>query len=138
MTDLSYTAADFARLAAAEFPELREELDEHRDLLHLQMHALQRFAQRAQRERDWVLYRRIMLFADRLWQRADDNLRNALNVSFLEHLTFDGPQGIKAWSYLSSGLQEGWHAMNTFWAKLEKRARPPRKQRPPKPPRGGR
>lgn len=93
MTDLSLTAAAFARLALAEFPELREEFEEYPGLLHLQMHALQRLAGRAQQAHDWVLYRRIMMFADRLWQRPDASLSSALKASFLEHLAFDGPQG---------------------------------------------
>jgi hypothetical protein len=133
MTEEPFTRAEFARLALVEFPQLREEFDEYPDLLHLQMHALERLAEGALKGRDWMLYRRIMLFADRLWQRPDPDLLNALNVSFLEHLEFNGPDGARAWGYLSSGLQEGWRAMATYMAQLAEAARPPRKQHPPKP-----
>ena len=133
MTDQHYTRLDFARLALLEFPELRAEFDEYPDLLHLQMHALERLAEHAKADRDWMLYRRIMLFADRLWRRSDDELLNALNVSFLEHLEFDGPDGPKAWGYLSSELKDGWRAMDAYMTEVAKRAQPPRKQRPPRP-----
>jgi hypothetical protein len=45
-----YTRADFVRLALAEFPKLREEFEEYRDLLRLQMHAFERLAARAKAE----------------------------------------------------------------------------------------
>jgi hypothetical protein len=133
MTDQRYSRLDFTRLALAEFPELREEFDEYPDLLHLQMHALERLAERTKNERDWMLYRRIMLFADRLWQRPDQELLNALNVSFLEHLEFAGTDGPRAWGYLSSELKEGWRAMDAYMTQLAEAARAPRKQRRPKP-----
>lgn len=133
MTEQPYTRIDFARHALVEFPQLREDFEEYPDLLHLQMHALERLAEAALKARDWMLYRRIMLFADRLWQRPDADLLNALNVSFLEHLEFDGPDGTRAWGYLSSGLQDGWRAIAAYMAQLAEAARPPGKQRPPKP-----
>lgn len=45
--DGPYTHADFARLALAEFPELREEFEEDSELLHLQMHAFTRLMEHA-------------------------------------------------------------------------------------------
>ncbi len=133
MSNQVYSPADFARLAIAEFPQLQDEFTEYPDLLHLQMHALQRLAERAQKEKDWPLFRRIMMFADRLWQRPEPKLFNALNVSFLEHLEFGGPDGATAWGYLSRGLQEGWRGMDEYMRGLAERAAPRRKQRPTKP-----
>jgi hypothetical protein len=128
-----YTHADFVRLALAEFPELREEFEEYPDLLHLQMHAFERLAGRAKTEGDWATYARCMRLAHELWRRPDDTLLNALNVSFLEHLDFDGPNGPDAWRYLSPELQDGWRAMQAYMTRLAALATPPRKQRPPKP-----
>ena len=133
MHQVTYTRDDFARLAIAEFPQLQDEFAEYPDLLHLQMHALQRLAERAQKDKDWPLFRRIMMFADKLWQRPEPELLNALNVSFLEHLEFGGPDGAKAWGYLSSGLQEGWRHMDAYMRKVADLAQPPRKARVPKP-----
>jgi len=132
-TDGPYTHADFTRMALAQFPELLEEFDENPDLLHLQMHAFQRLAERAQREGDWTTYGRCMRLAHELWRRPDYDLVNALNVSFLEHLEFRGVQGEVAWTYLTPELQDGWRAMQAYMAQLAELAKPPRKQRPAKP-----
>jgi hypothetical protein len=131
--DGPYTHADFVRLALAEFPELREEFEEYPELLHLQMHAFERLMGRAKAAEDWRIYAQGMRLAHELWRRPDERLLNALNVSFLEHLDFDGPSGPDAWHHLSPELQEGWRAMQAYLARLAALAAPPKKQRPPKP-----
>jgi hypothetical protein len=131
--DGPYTHADFIRFGLAEFPELREEFEEEAELLHLQMHAFERLMRRAKAAEDWSVYARGMRLAHELWRRPDDRLLNALNVSFLEHLDFDGPNGPEAWRHLSPELQEGWRAMQAYMARLAALAEPPKKQRPPKP-----
>lgn len=131
--DRPFTHADFVRLTLAAFPELREEFEEDPDLLHVQMHAFTRLAERARAARDWATYRRCMMLADRLWQHPDDAVLNALNVSFLEHLEFEGPDGAEAWKYLSSALQEGWRAMDAYMKDLAALAATPKKVRQPKP-----
>jgi hypothetical protein len=128
--DGPFTHDDFVRLALAAFPELREEIEEYSDLLHLQMHAFERRMGRAKKEGDWASYARGMALAHELWSRPDDELLNALNVSFLEHLDFEGANGAEAWRHLSPELQQGWKEMQAYMAELAALAR---KQRPPKP-----
>jgi len=131
--DGPYTHEDFLRLALADFPELREEFEEDAGLLHVQMHAFTRLVERATGERDWPKYARAMRLAAELWRRPDDALLNALNVSFLEHLAFEGAAGAEAWAYLTPELQDGWRAMRAYLRRLAALAAPPRKRRPPKP-----
>ena len=102
------TTKDFVRLALAEFPELREEFEEEDGLPHLQMGAFARFTQVAKGRADWETYERCAQLADRLWGCADEELNNALYVSYLEHLDFEGSRGPKAWSLLSPRLRQGW------------------------------
>ena len=90
---VAHSADDFTRMALAEFPELAEEFDEWPDLLHVKMGAFARIAQQAKGEGDWDRYARCMRLADELLRLPAADLENALNVSFLEHLTFDGPRG---------------------------------------------
>jgi hypothetical protein len=97
------------------------------------MHAFERRMGRAKAEEDWAAYGQGMRLAHELWRRPDDALLNALNVSFLEHLDFDGASGPEAWRYLSPELQDGWRAMQAYWEQLAARTAPPTKQRPPKP-----
>src|SRR5690349_19240546 len=89
----SYTADDFRRLVLAEFPELLEEFEDFADLLHLQMAVFARRTQLAKGEGDWDTYARCIRLADTLWRRPDEPLLNALNVSYLEMIDFDGPRG---------------------------------------------
>ena len=131
--DGPYTHADFVRLALAEFPELRDEFEEDAELLHLQMHAFERLMRRAKATEDWPVYARGMRLAHELWRRPDDHLLNALNVSFLEHLDFEGSTGPEAWRHLSPEWQEGGRAMQAYMARLAALAAPPKKQRPQQP-----
>jgi hypothetical protein len=121
-----YTRADFERMALAEFPELREPFEWDDGRLHLQMHAFTRVAQRAKGEGDWDTYARCVRFAAELWRRPDADLLNALKVSFLEHLDFDGPRGPAAWQHLTPELRDGWRAMR---AANERLMALPRKQK---------
>lgn len=102
------------RLALDEFPNLRDEFEDSDGLLHLEMHAFTRLMQRAKGAADWDTYKRGVHLAEELWSRADDDVRNALNVSFLEHLDFEGPRGTEAWQHLTSALRAGWIAMKEY------------------------
>ena len=116
--DRPYTADDFRRLALAEFPELHDAFELDAGLLHLQMHAFTRLAQAAKGRGDWETYARCMRLADELWRQPDHELLNALNVSFLEHLDFDGPRGPTAWEHLTPALRDGWQAMRAYNERL--------------------
>jgi hypothetical protein len=113
-----YSHVDFQRLALGAFPELREEFEVNEGLLHLDMHAFTRIAQRAKGDGDWDRYSRCIRIANELWARPDTALHNALNVSFLEHLEFSGPRGATAWQYLPPQLQLGWEAMRAYNERL--------------------
>jgi hypothetical protein len=127
--DAQFTQADFVRLALAEFPELRRAFEDDPELIHVQMHAFTQLAQSAKGAGDWETYSRCMRLAHQLWQRPDERLRNALNVSFLEHLDFDGSRGPEAWKYLTPALQEGWRAMRAYNEQIAAHFAPKRKQR---------
>jgi hypothetical protein len=128
--DRPYSHADFVHLALAEFPSLREEFEDDPALLHLQMHAFERLVSQAKGEGDWVTYGRAMQLAHELWRRPDAELLNALNVSFLEHLDFNGSTGAEAWRHLSPELQDGWRVMNEHMKKVAQAGKAPRKTPP--------
>ena len=128
-----YGQADFVRLAVAEFPSLQDEFAEADGLLHLQMHAFTRLMQRAKGSADWATYKRGVRVAAELWGRPNESLLNALNVSFLEHLDFDGPRGPEAWNRLTSELKHGWEAMKAYNDRLAARSARPRKAKRGKP-----
>ena len=122
MTQL-FGGDDFRQLALEAFPELREEFEDFAGLLHVQMGAFARRTQQAKGAADWESYAHCIALIDRLWTRPDDELLNAINVSFLENVDFDGPRGPVAWRYLSPGLKLAWQNMQRY---LEELARSPK------------
>ena len=109
-----YGHADFYRIVTQTFPELQAELDEDPGLLHVQMGTFARFTEQAKVRGDWSTYRQCIALADALWQAPDPGLLNALNVSYLETLSFDGPQGDLAWSHVPPSLRIGWQEMQAY------------------------
>jgi hypothetical protein len=124
------SADDFRRLALERFPELREEFADFAGLLHVQMGAFARRTQQAKGTADWDTYQQCIALADELWQRPSEELLNALNVSFLENLDFEGPRGPVAWEYLSPGLKLGWRTMQRYLEEVARFADKKRGKRP--------
>jgi hypothetical protein len=119
-----YTQADFRRMLLEQFPELREEIDDCDGLLHIEMGVFAQHTQLAKGRADWDTYARCVQLADELWKRPEALLLNALNVSYLEHLDFEGPRGPKAWSLLTPALQRGWRAMMDYLERLARVNKP--------------
>lgn len=127
MSNTEYTAPDFVRMTLEEFPELEDEFREYEGLVHLQVGCLARVAQTAKKNADWRTFRRAIALIDELWKKPTPELENALNVSFLEHIDFDGPHGPTAWNTLTPALQKAWKEMQQYlvdldvWARKQKR-----------------
>ena len=126
--DQPYTADDFRRMALTEFPELGDDFEYNEGLLHVQMGSFAQRLQEAKGAADWDTYHRGVRLANELWRRPDEALLNALNVSFLEHLDFDGPRGPYAWTLLTPELQHGWRAMQQYLKDLAKVSKKKRKR----------
>jgi hypothetical protein len=104
-----HSHADFLRALLAELPQLREAMEVCDGLPHIEMGAFARFTQKAKGEGDWDTYGRAVRLAAKLLPDADEDLRNELHVSYLEHLDFEGPRGPTAWPLLPANLQRAWH-----------------------------
>jgi len=118
---MAYDAEDFSRMAVTEFPELAEDFEEWSDLPHLKMGAFARITQAAKGDGDWEKYARCVRLADKLSADPSPDLENALNVSYLEHLDFDGPRGSKAWECLTPRLKVGWKDMQQYLRELARK-----------------
>lgn len=110
----TYSAEEFRSQVLASFPELEAECEEDPGLLHIHVGSLARVLTEAKDRGDWDTHARGIRIVDRLWERPDPSLLNALSVSFLEYLEFDGSQGQRAWELLTPPLQEGWTAMQQY------------------------
>ena len=98
------------RLLKAEFSELAHELDspELAGLLHIQFGCLARLTRRAVDDGDRALVAKSLDFARRAALHGDDDVTNAVGVSFLEHLNFADGSIRRRWAFrlLSPSLRE--------------------------------
>jgi hypothetical protein len=124
------TAREFIAAALVELPEARDAAEYFEGLPHVQTIALADIAQRAKGAGDWGKYRQVLDVVDRFFQDADDELRNVIYVSFLEHLDFIGPRGAQAWPLLSPRLQEAWKDIIEYNEQLLGRPWPQGKVKP--------
>jgi hypothetical protein len=120
-----YSHSDFTRMLLGEFPELRAEIEDEDGLLHLEMAVFARHTQTAVDAGDWPTLKRCVHLAHELWERADPALKNALNVSYLEHLEFGPPHGQAAFTRFTRELQQGWKEMQEYWEQLALRTKVP-------------
>lgn len=111
--------SDVVALVLAEFPELRLDLEDEttRGLLHVEMGEFARYAQEAKGRGDWDTYTRALKLANRFLMEGDGAVDNAVCVSFLEHIDFQGPRGQQAWTLLSPQQQRTWRQINDGWGR---------------------
>lgn len=112
------TTAQFIEQLVADFPELRDEIKAHEELLHVQMGSFARITQAAIDAGDFEALRRQFILADRFFRDAAPDLQNAFYVSYLEYLDFRGPHGQRAQSFMSSALQKGWQDIMEYLDEL--------------------
>jgi hypothetical protein len=105
----AFSHKDFINSLVAEFPDLRDELEQCDGLLQAEMETFAAFTQAAKTGGDLATYERCVTFADRLFAGADAALAGAFRASFLEHLEFEGSKGPAAWRLMPVRLQSVWN-----------------------------
>jgi hypothetical protein len=100
-------AAGFRKLVLTEFPELRSDFEEWKSLPHLQVMEFRRFTQAAIEARAFGVVSKCFEIATAGLIEGDNGLRNAIYVSFLEHLDLRGDAGKKAKELMPSRLKQG-------------------------------
>jgi hypothetical protein len=114
--------AKFVQLVLAEFPQLHEELAEAEGLLHLEMGALSRFAQKAIEHNDSYTLTRCYELLAGIMKTAPSEVENAIHVSFLENLNFESsPYGGEARSLLPPVLRKALDEVNEHWERIGQR-----------------
>lgn len=100
-------AATFCVLVLNEFPSLRQDFDEWEGLLHLRVSEFRRFTQNEIEMRSFDVVSKCFRIAASALAEGDDDLRNAIYVSYLEHLDFRSDAGKVAKQLMPSGLEQG-------------------------------
>ena len=122
---MALSEAKFCTQLHEEFPELRDELeDECFQGLHLQLSCLMRATQAAISGGDRKLLKRAFAFAHNSLRLGDPTVKNAIAVSFLEHLTFsDTKKRRRSWAFdmMTPLLQQEYRAVMAYLAALHDR-----------------
>jgi hypothetical protein len=114
----------FIAMLAERYPAVAADIDEcARGLVHLEMGTLARATQSAISAEDRAAVRGYFAFIDEVFLRATPEVKNAVFVSYLEHLGFDGRHGkrIGAREMLSPQLQAGLRELEKYNADLLRR-----------------
>jgi hypothetical protein len=98
---------DLVAALAAEFPDLRGDLED----LDGALHAFALLTQAAKGRGDLSTCERCLKLADRLYAQADAGFAAAFRASYLEHLDFEGSQGPAAWRLMPPRLQAAWNQL---------------------------
>src|SRR5688572_20243517 len=99
----------FVAMLAERFPAIAADIDTcSRGLLHLEMGAFARATQAAISAENVSTVREHFTFIDDVYRQATPDVKNAVHVSYLESLGFNGRHGrrIKAREMLSPQLQK--------------------------------
>ncbi len=116
--------ARFVSMLAEQFPAIDADIDEcRRGLLHCEMGAFALATQAAISAEDAATVREHFSFIDDVYRQATPEVKNAVYVSYLEHLSFDGRHGkrIGARELLSAQLQTALREVEGYWAELDER-----------------
>jgi hypothetical protein len=114
----------FRLLLSERFPDVAASIDDSsRGLLHLEMGALARATQVAIDNQDKATVVRHFEFVDDVFQNATADVENAVNVSYLEHLQFEGRKAgpTKARELLTPRLRDALEELEKYLAELFQR-----------------
>ena len=100
-------ATDFQKVVLSEFPALREDFEGWEDLLHLQVGDFCRFTQAAIEMRSFEVVSKCFEIANTALTEGDGSLKNAIYVSYLEHLDFRSEAGKEGAQLMPPQLKQG-------------------------------
>jgi hypothetical protein len=111
----------FVSLLTARFPEVAAAIDDcSQGLLHLEMATLARATQAAIDNQDKETIVRHFQFVDEVFRDAAPDVENAVNVSYLENLRFEGRKAAptKARDLLTPRLRQALIELEEYLARI--------------------
>lgn len=106
MDNKSKDADSFRNQVLSEFPSLRDDFEEWEGLVHLQVSEFMLFTQSAIEARSFEVVSRCFQIATAALLEGDESLRNAIGVSYLEHLEFRSDAGKQAAELMPDELRQ--------------------------------
>jgi hypothetical protein len=99
----------FADILIAEFPQLRDDVEEWHGLVHLQMMEFLLVTEKAIKAGDRAAMDRCLRLADTLLHYGDEEIRNAVHVSYLEHLPRESDDHHRISEAMTPDLRKAWN-----------------------------
>ena len=99
--------AAFCTLVLTEFPSLRQDFEEWDGLIHLQVSEFLHFTQNEIEAQSFEIVSRCFKLATAALVEGDDSLKNAIYVSYLEHLDLRSDSGKLAANLMPMALKQG-------------------------------
>jgi hypothetical protein len=93
----------FLKEVKAVFPQLRDEINAQQGLLHLEMHVLADFVQRAITRENAKDVASCFKLVEKYQKDGDDRMKNAIGASFVEHLHLHNAEW--AWNLMGPMLR---------------------------------
>jgi hypothetical protein len=113
--------SEFIKSLREQFPAVEPWLKGYRDNLTFEMMRFRHFTEDAIARGDYDLVRRCFQFLNSAFTGGNRHVRNAVVVSFLEHLDFTGPTGAEAEHLMPAALADARREVMAQWTELEKR-----------------
>ena len=120
----SFREEDFGSAIISLFPELREDIQEWTGLVTLQMMELRLFAEKQAAAGNTLILNTCVQLLQRALTEGDAQLKNAVYVSFLEHVNRSEEVGKRIYDALTPELREGWKEVNGYLDTLLNRIPP--------------
>jgi len=115
---MQVTTANVGTVMINEIPELRLDVEENEELAHLMFMDLFVWTESSVRSGKMDDMARGLRLIDSIFQDCDATIKNAVTVSFLEHIDPEDEVGRKIFDALTPELKRQWQTLDEYMQKL--------------------
>jgi|ERR1035438_3125573 hypothetical protein len=112
------TSANIGSVIVTEIPDLSEDVREDENLPHLMFMDLFCWTESSVRSGKLDDMERALRLVDKVFQDCDASIKNALTVSFLEHIDPEDEVGRQIFDALAPELRTQWQALDEYSQQL--------------------
>jgi hypothetical protein len=115
---MQVTSSNIDLVIISEIPDLRLDIEEWEDLPHLMFTELFAWTESSVRSEKIEDMARALRLVDTIFQDCDDEIKNAVTVSFLECIDPDDDLGRQMFDAITPALRKQWHALDEYMLQL--------------------
>ena len=115
---MQVTTANVGSVIIAELPDLRADIEEDEDLPHLMFMDLFCWTESSVQSGKIDDMARALRLVDNIFRDCDASIKNAVTVSFLEHIDPEDKVGRQMFDLLTPELRKQWQALDDYSQQL--------------------